>query len=71
MDEERTNLTESRKEITAGGYRFVMIWAVCLLILYAVDASFGVVKLRGRDREDTGSADRVADHGAELEGTRS
>jgi len=47
MDEERTDLTERRNTITPGGYQFIIIWAICLLILYVVGASFGVAKLRG------------------------
>lgn len=46
MGEERADQTENRDVITAGGYRFVMIWAVCLLLLYAAGASFGAAKLR-------------------------
>jgi len=47
MDEERTDLTESRNTITPGGQRFVVIWAICLLLLYVVGLSFGAAKLRG------------------------
>ena len=52
IEEERSDLTESRKEITSEGYRFVMIWAACLLILYAVGATFGVARLRGYAARD-------------------
>lgn len=31
MEEEREDLTESRNEITSKGYRFVIIWATCLV----------------------------------------
>lgn len=67
MEEERADLTESRNAITPGGYRFVMIWAACLLLLYALDASFGVVKLRGyaAETEKTRQA-RIASPTIEL-----
>ena len=31
MEEARENLTKSRNEITSKGFRFVVIWAICLL----------------------------------------
>ncbi len=67
MEEERADLTESRNAITPGGYRFVIIWAACLLLLYALDASFGVVKLRGyaAETEKTRKA-RIASPTIEL-----
>jgi hypothetical protein len=40
-------MNEDKTMITSSGYRFVMIWAICLLILYVVGASFGVARLRG------------------------
>jgi hypothetical protein len=47
MDEKQTDLRENRLEITSGGHSFVVIWAVCLLILYVAGAFLGAVKLRG------------------------
>jgi hypothetical protein len=47
MAEEKENMTESRNVITPGGYRFVIVWAVCLLLLYAAWACLGGAKLRG------------------------
>lgn len=46
MEGERADLAGSPDEITPGGYRFIMVWAACLLLLYAMDAFSGVAKLR-------------------------
>jgi hypothetical protein len=51
MEEEQSTLTENRNMITPGGYRFVIIWAVCLLVLYAVVSSLGVTLLSRYARE--------------------
>ena len=51
MDDERENLTVTRNVITSGGYRFVIIWAVCLLLFYVAGACLGVTKLRGYAEE--------------------
>lgn len=51
MGEEREDLTGGRNAITPGGHRFVMIWAVCLLLLYVAGAFFGAAKLRGYSAE--------------------
>jgi len=52
MEEERSDLTESRKEITPGGQRFVVIWAVCLLMLYVLGATLGAANLHGYAARD-------------------
>ncbi len=67
MDEERTDLTESQNTVTPGGQRFVVIWAVCLLLMYVVGASFGVAKLRGYAAESAKTREaRIASPTMEL-----
>lgn len=67
MDEERTDLTKSQNTITPGGQRFVVIWAICLLLLYVVGASFGVAKLRGYAAESARTREaRIASPTMEL-----
>lgn len=46
MDEDRQAVTERRNTITPAGYRFVMVWAACLLLLYVLGAYFGAKHLR-------------------------
>ncbi len=46
MEEKREVLTDIRNTVTPEDKRFVMIWAVCLLLLYLAGAVVGAAKLR-------------------------
>ncbi len=47
LAEEQPVQSEPQNEITPGGYRFVVVWAAGLLLLYALGGYFGVRVLRG------------------------